>query len=64
MRPDTQINQLSIKALWMIDLQEDIENGTPSSLQAALAMLTLAKDAFLWNSSFLRSVDWQSFRPT
>ena len=33
--------------LWIIDLHEDIENGIPSSLQVALAILMLAKDAFL-----------------
>ena len=48
-----------------MDLQDDIENGIPSSFQATLAILMLANDAFLflWNSSFLRSVDWQSLRP-
>lgn len=43
--------------LWLIDLQEDIENGIPSFLQVALAMLTLAKDVFMWNSSSPRPVD-------
>lgn len=43
-----------------MDLHEDIENGIPNSLHVALAILIRAKDAFLWNSNFLISGDWQS----
>lgn len=39
-----------------MDLQEDTENGIPSSLQATFARLIAEKDALKWNSNRRRSL--------
>lgn len=46
-----------------MDLQEDTENGIPSSLQATFAMLIAEKDALKWNSNRRRSLAWQLVSP-